>query len=948
MKNRNLIIRLLLILTILISSIYAGNTGKVSGYIIDFKTREPLLGANVIVKGTSLGAATDEEGRFYILQIPPGIYSIEINYIGYAKVTVTNIKIQVDLTTPLNAELKPSSMQTEEVIVVAKKPMIQHDITSSREKMDRSELEKAPGVESAMDMFRLNGGAIMNVQAPQIMIGQGMQLHARDESLKDVHIRGGRGGEILYMVDGIPVNHPIYGGRSVLDLNINDVDEIELITGAFNAEYGQAQSGVVNITTRSGKSYYSGSLEYKTDHYHPIGFTNDMDYATFHFSGPGLLNKFILPKIGMKLPGQTNFFISGNVNINNTENNNGRIRDDLNVFGLNIKERQDNKGNLNGKLDWYSPNSKIHLTFSYHGAWSKWTRFDWLWKENPDNMVKYSRTNHHYAFKFNHTLSKSTFYNLNVGYLNVIYNESMNGKSPDEFWSFLADTNSVELGYNDWESNFAGSEPYDVFTNIESPNRDEVTGFFTPNSYETVWRDDDTKTLSLIGNLTSQINFRHKIKTGFEFQINSLQYTDIQDGGVVLSNYGRSKYGQTNSNEMVIAPPGPYPEFGQNRWVFDVKPTIGAFYIQDKYELESLIINAGIRMDMFWPGSSVFEDDYKEQWVAATGMKANWKKMKYSVSPRFGISFPISVKTKLFFSYGYFTQLPELQFVYRDPYSGGFTGNPGLGYEKTILYEYGFKQQLFTNWAIDLKAYAKDINNTVGTTRLLGASGIPVSLYDNKGYGRARGIEFKVLKQQSGYISGNATYIIQWAKGYSSSAFEDYIRSLSSFPNPIRERRTSWDVRNQIVFQANISVPKSKALSLFGFTLPSNWNATILSNFASGNPYTAGTNNILELQKTENNESGPYITTTDIKINKWFVLKNGMKISLSFDIFNIFNNNNVNLGWGFNTWTGKPFQYGDNINNLKEMYSWYNLYNMLDPRQFSMGRYAKIGLKFDF
>jgi len=942
----NLLKRCVLV-AFVVQMLFAGNTGKIAGVVIDAEAKEPLVGANVVVKGTDLGAATDEKGRYYILQVPPGVYTIEINYIGYNKSIIKNVEVRVDLTTRVDAELKRSVMKMEEIVIVAEKPIVQHDVTSTRKSMTRTELEDVPGIENALDIFKLSGGTVLDVKQPVIMVGEGIQLHARDESLKDVHIRGGRGGEVLYIVDGIPVTHPLYGGRSVLDLNVNDVEEIELITGAFNAEYGQAQSGVVNITTRSGKDYYSGSIEYKTDNI--IGPSTNTDYVTFSVGGPGLLDKIVLPLLGKDLPGKTNFFISGNANLTNTEYNNHRERGKISLIGVELKEKQDNTGNISIKLDWYSPNSAFHLTGSYHGSWHSWSRFDWLWKNCPDNTVDYYRENHQFSFRFNHTLSKSTFYNINFGYLGIKYRESLKGKTPADFWYFVPDSTCQDtLDYYTWGKEFFGQKPYKVFSIISPPVVDEVTGFYTTDSYESVWRDDNTKTYSVIGSITSQVSHEHKIKSGFEIQFHNLRYIDIQDGGVKLSNYGRWKYGVSGMVDSTARPPGPYPEFGQTRWAFNVNPVVGALYIQDKYEVETLIINAGMRVDWFWLGKAIFKKEYIKQWEDATGFEANWGKYKYSLSPRLGISFPINERTNMFFSYGHFTQLPELQFIYRDPYSGGFTGNPGLDYEKTILYEYGFIYQFLEDWAIDMKVYAKDINNQVGTTRLLAAKGIPVYIYDNKGYGRARGIELRLIKKHRKHVSCNLTYTIQWAKGYSSSAFEDYIRSLNNFPNPIRERRTNWDIRHQLVFQGNISVSKADPIRLFGIELPTDWSITVLSNISSGYPYTPGTTSLLELQVKENSETGPMLINADIKFRKWINVSEEFRINIILDIFNIFDINNVNIGYGFNPWTGLPYRYGDRVNSTKELYSWYKMYNLLDPRQFFYGRNIKLGLKLEW
>jgi outer membrane receptor protein involved in Fe transport len=401
-----------------------------------------------------------------------------------------------------------------------------------------------------------------------------------------------------------------------------------------------------------------------------------------------------------------------------------------------------------------------------------------------------------------------------------------------------------------------------------------------------------------------------------------------------------------------IIPPGPYPEFGQNRWVFDAYPYIVGVFIQDKFEKESLIINAGFRLDWFMPGETIFDEDYKKAWENATGLKADWNKIKYKISPRFGISFPISEKSVLFFSYGHFNQLPELQFFYRDPYTGSLTGNPHLDYEQTVLYEFGFTNQLFTDWALDIKSYAKDISGQVGTTHLLANLGIPVELYDNKGYARARGIEVELTKRYSNFISGKVSYTAQWATGYSSSAFEDYIKSINDFPLPIRERPTEWDVRHQVILQAALVSPRDYPLRLFGFSLSDDWLISVLSRFASGQPYTPGSYDPAELQIKENTFSATSTMSTDLKVKKTFDL--GM-VDLSFyiDIFNLFNQNNVQLKYGFNNWTGQPYKYGDInpetlSNEYKEYLSYSEMVRLRNPRQIAQTRYSRIGMSVNF
>ncbi|MFZ0391664.1 MAG: TonB-dependent receptor [Calditrichia bacterium] len=921
----------------------AGNTGKLAGRVVDSQTGDPLIGVNVLVQGTSLGSATDEDGFYYILQVPPGVYSLEFSYIGYHSLVVREVQIKVDLTQRIDVELESDAVEGPTVEVIADQPIVQKDITSTRRAASREEIANTPGFESTTDIFLLQGGSMVDAGPQSINLGEGSQLQVRDESLKDIHVRGGRGGEILYMVDGVPVTHPIYGGRDVLDLNVVDVQSMELLTGAFSAEYGQAQSGVVNITTRSGSNRVTGGVEYKTSEIELLD-TYNTQYTSFYLGGPEPLTSNLFPNIGVDLPGKMFFFLSGNVSMTNTPYNNHRDRDQFSFMGVDITKKQNNTSNLNGKLNWDLSN-KLAMVFSYHGSWKDWSNFNWIWKNYPNNTADYNRSNQNVNFTFKHTLSKSTWYNINLGYLYVDYDGSLNDMRPPDFWQFAKGGNWYD--YGTFKEKFNGI-PDSVRSTITAPQTD-VYGFISPRSKESIWRDDITHTYTFKGDITSQVHPEHLLKSGIEVRYNDLQYIDIQDGGHQLSNYGRYLY---ENEEFFPAPAGPYKEFGQNRWVFNAYPILGGAYLQDKFEKEVMIINAGIRVDWFRLGSTVESNSWKNTWESATGLNADWNQMKYKLSPRFGISFPVSEQMVVFFSYGHFNQIPELQYFYRDPYTGGFTGNPHLDFEQTVLYEFGFTRQLAKNWAIDIKSYTKDISQQVETTRLLGNLGVPVNLYDNKGYARARGLEFELTKRYSGYTSGKLTYTLQWANGYSSSAFENYRRSLTDFPLPIRERPLRWDVRHQLVLQASLNSPEGRAPNLFGWKLPDNWNLTVLSRYTSGQPYTPYSLDPAVLQKTENTATGPANFITDLKFQKTFPVT-GLDISIFADFFNIFDYKNVQIDYGFNTYTGEPFKYGDldsqlAANGTRRLMSWYALNPLLDPRQFATGRHIKLGLRIDF
>ncbi len=375
----------------------------------------------------------------------------------------------------------------------------------------------------------------------------------------------------------------------------------------------------------------------------------------------------------------------------------------------------------------------------------------------------------------------------------------------------------------------------------------------------------------------------------------------------------------------------------------------GGIYITDKFEKESLIINAGLRMDWFRPGPPTTSREWQEQWDRITGpeLRPDWPTIHYQVDPRLGVSFPISTRTNIFFSYGHFNNVPGLSNYLRDPYSGGFTGNPHLKFPTTVKYEFGFTNEFLPNWAIDIKNYTKESSGLVGTTTLDSDYGFEIYLSDNKGYSRARGLEFELRKQRqrTGLIWGNAIYTLQWASGYSSSIFADYRRSLNNIPNPIRERRLNWDVRHQIIFRGNIGLPDGRTRDLFGITLPDDWQISILSRLQSGQPYTPGTNDPIEAQTLHNSRTGPPTYSTDVKFEKTFDLGKTAEITVGLDVDNIFNQYNVHINRAFNNWTGEPFTYGQKIQDTKQYFDYYDMLQKLNPNRFGQGRHIELVLE---
>ncbi|NUO83454.1 carboxypeptidase-like regulatory domain-containing protein, partial [candidate division KSB1 bacterium] len=263
---------LLLIVALLVPGILAaGTVGKISGRIIDRETQEPLVGATVMLEGTSMGAATDRNGNFYILNVPAGSYNMLARMMGYGEQKVQNVRVNADLTTEIDFKLSTTDLLGEEVVVVAVRPLLQKDVTATQNIVRGEEIQA-----SAVNSFT---GAMVQT-AGFVVQGVGEGGAVNDDEGGGIHVRGGRGGQLGYMIDGFYVEDALYGGLGS-DVTRNGIEELSVLTGTFNAEYGEALSGVINLVTKEGAQNYEGSIRYATDELR-IGALGDVRENNWH------------------------------------------------------------------------------------------------------------------------------------------------------------------------------------------------------------------------------------------------------------------------------------------------------------------------------------------------------------------------------------------------------------------------------------------------------------------------------------------------------------------------------------------------------------------------------------------------------------------------------------------------------------------------------------------
>ena len=255
MKRISLQSSRILILSVLVLNIgiinthlFAGTSGKISGRIIDGEAGVPLPGVNVILEGERLGASTDANGQYYIINVPVGVYSVRASMMGYAETRVSEVKVLGDLTTEVNFSLTTQVLESGQIVeVVAERPMVQKDLTSGRSIVSADDIKEMP-VESVSGIIETKAGIVTGADGA-------------------IHIRGGRSSEVSYLIDGVPMTNPAWGGLAS-GVENNAVQELQILSGTFNAEYGQAMSGVINIVTKEGDSDYRGSVSaYLGDYY---------------------------------------------------------------------------------------------------------------------------------------------------------------------------------------------------------------------------------------------------------------------------------------------------------------------------------------------------------------------------------------------------------------------------------------------------------------------------------------------------------------------------------------------------------------------------------------------------------------------------------------------------------------------------------------------------------
>jgi outer membrane receptor protein involved in Fe transport len=851
--------RLLIILfpsLILTITLIAGTTGKLAGYVKDAATGDALIGVNVILEGTNYGAATDVNGFYVINNLPPGAYKVNFSAIGYQKKQFVNVKVSVDFTTSLDVELNTATIELETIVVEAQAPLVRKDLTSSQVTIDANHIQTLP-VESISQILTLQAGVTQGVGG-------------------ELHIRGGRSNEILYTVNGVSISNP-FNNSATIQIATNAIQELSVVSGTFNAEYGNALSGVVNTVTKEGGNQYTGRVSaYTGDHISSRSntffnvddanpFSNHVYEMTFGGPFPYSNNQFSFFLSGRYeydegwLYGVREQNIYDSVYINPADPNDVRVTSTGERAIVPMSWSRDFSGTA--KLT-YKPIPTIKVNFDALYSRSKSQGYSHSFKYNPDANTTAYDEGILTTLELRHTLNSKTFYTLKGSYNFHDYKNYL-------FPLLESEGKAVDYYPGLGTENYYADPRYQPDHKLTRPS--PYTFYFggTQNSHNY----ERAQTWLAKFDITSQISANHEIKFGLQGRLNQLDYENF----VIRRDSTRN-----------LTPTIPGIETADHD-LYTRKPVEFSTYLQDKMEFDKMILNIGIRYDYFHPkaqySTNIFypspKDPLLPDYVDPSTLLAD-APAKHQISPRVGVSFPITDRGIIHFSYGHFFQMPPFQYLYSNAdfkYSLAvgrqLFGNAHLNPEKQVTYELGLQQQLTDDIAFNVTGFYKDVRDLLAL-QVIRVSGDRTYLkYVNKDYGNIKGITFSLTKRKNkGDILGvTLDYTFQVMEGNDTNADAFFLDLSSGRQTENIPVYLSWDQTHNL----NTTVSVGEA---------GDWNVTLVGRIGTGLPYTP---QILEKQIWVQTNSGrrPSTMRVDLLAEKNLSLF-GVDFIIFLKVFNLF------------------------------------------------------------
>ncbi len=917
--------RKLLLLGILALNIFSiqliAQVGKISGVVKDASTNESLIGANVLIDGTSIGAATNIDGYYVITNVSPGTYSLKVSMIGYTPQMIMDVRVNIDLTTEINVNLQSTTFETEEVVVVAVQTIVKQDVSASVTNLNIKEIENLP-VSNVSSVIGLQAGV------------QGLT------------IRGGGSDQTAFVVNGITLrdardNTPYTG------ISLTSVGDLQIQTGGFNAEYGDIRSGLINVVTKEGKKdNYNFSF---IGRYRPAGRKHAGD--AFNSPNSYWIRSYIDDAVCWTGTDNGNWdtytqnqyqeFKGGWNAVSQQTLSNDNPNDDLTpeaaqrvflwqhrkVMDIEIPDF-DIDMNLNGPVPYGAQLGNLRFAVSFRRSQTAY-------------LIPLSTNAYRdYNLQIKVTSDIAEGIKLSLEGLSGVQTGTSSSRAggPGLFQSVAGIANQFDfrsgLSYLDAEiysydywapsrinTNMLGFK----LTQVLSPQTFyEIVGSRVATKYDTnPGRYRDTQTLyyfggvgfneapfgnfsGTAGGIGSSMNMglgwsnsrdssklaTYSLKGDFASQVDKFNYVKA---GIEFI------YTDNNVNYALIEPSLPT---SNSRSVWHTFPKKLALYAQDKLEFEGMIANIGLRLDYSDPGGDWYEfDPYNKalsgQFASEIDnllIKSKVKK-QFNISPRLGIAFPITVNSKLYFNYGHFRSIPTPEDLFLLRQSQAFNNitriaDPSNPLPLTVAYELGYEQNMFDQFLVSAKGYYKDVKDQSRLVSFISRDGsVNYTKPEPISYADIRGFEIELRKNRGDWVTGfvNYTYMV------SSSGYFGY---LSSYEHPIDQR--TYQNANKSNIEQNKPIPQPYARANIDFFTPTGWGPqlggvsvldqirlSVLAAWSSGR-YITWTGGGSVKPGYLNNLQWNDVFNVDIRLSKTIDV-GPVGLELFVDVYNIFN-----------------------------------------------------------
>ena len=899
-------------------SLSAQTSSKIIGQIIDQSNGNPLPGVNVMVENSSLGAVSDNDGFFVILNVPTGLQIIRASYIGYQDVVIENVRVSANITSEINIDMKQKTLELDEaIVIISQKPLVEKHVTSSISSITAEAIESIP-VRGMNDILAFQ---------PSVVV--------QDDN---VYIRGGRDEEVGYFLDGALTNNPLNNTNAVYVIQ-DAIEELQVYAGGYTAEYGGANSGIVVTDLKTGTPDYHFSADYQTDKLASPGKKFLGTYAYQHHilsataSGP-IMNDNIrfFTAVENLYEGDSRARFSKGFEFHDLVDMNP---DNRNVV-LGLPERVSTLKYIDGltpknKLNRWSVNSTLLFDYSPYrfrlsGVYSNNQHY---YDDEPMlhilNTRRQRRDTEHYLItgKFTHIINPTTYYDVKLSYYNRYYevNDDWFGNDWRKWYdsTAIADYTNDEVIYrNRWY------EQYDYMLNGFEFERNGTVSYpwYVKNKQNYVGAAID---------FVTQINKQNELKFGLDGRLYKIRYFAIRPEVMNLLDEWHT--------EAVAVDSGSWKDYVDNVYGYDLQgnevehgpdkpkePFFFAAYATDKIELNDLIIHAGLRYDRFETDDRTIDDpkdpevDSEERLVEQDA----WKKVDpfQQISPRLGISFPISEKTVFYMQYGKFIQMPELDDIYFGRYrfgrqivsKGNYYIYPigfGLKPVRTTSYEIGFRKQVSSVAAFDIVGFYKNVKGQIQVDRVVPSASAeintPYEVFVNQDFATTKGVEFRITLRRTHRLQAQLYYTLTDAEGTGSTetSYHGAVYRNTDKPTVV----TPLDYNNTHRGSINLDYRFSDN---DGGPILQNLGINLLVSFSSGHPFTyvyyppggqvdaynAGINYMLDTRSREaleplNTSTTPWTSTLDLRIDKSFNVMNKILATIYLRVTNLLNTKNV-------------------------------------------------------